>query len=319
MTSIERRAISAPFIATAATYLVGMTQPRLDPIKPGVRIGKKPPTGWTNIIIKSIPRVSSGEMGSLPASGFKTATLFRNVIVANVKPIDSEEKEFELAQIGVGICVPNPQDQDQDVVVTADRADALGLNLSTVERLVLDAIEAEVAEGRIIARTPTFALFRWPVTVLAANKHHRVHLYYAFCVDAATGRLRVGIWTMRMGAELQQPPRTIYLLASNPIFDCELDVRAKRILGTLPYNWSFAMRYLPPGRPVRVSPALGELIVSTVRRPAENDPANLERMLMQALSTVADAKKVAADRAGVPKTDQAVRSTAIPPPYRTSQ
>ncbi|HKI21518.1 MAG TPA: hypothetical protein VKA15_26725, partial [Isosphaeraceae bacterium] len=102
------------------------------------------------------------------------ATFFRTAIVADIQPADPDEKNFVLAQVGVGICVP--QDEIHDVVVSSDRLDALGLHLSTVERLVLDAAEAELAEGRIIARTPTFALFRTPGTLVVAGKHRKIAL-----------------------------------------------------------------------------------------------------------------------------------------------
>jgi len=305
-------------MAVMLAHVVGMSHPQLVYLQPGLRIDKNTPKGWTHLVIKSIPRITSGDRGTLPASSLKTATLFRNVILANVKPVDADEKDFELARIGVGTCIPRP-DEDHDIVVSADRLDALGLNLSTVERLVLDAVEAEMKEGRIIARTPTFALFRSPVTVVVGgNKHHKVNLYYAFYVERTTGRLQVGIWTMRTEPELQQAPATMYVLAPNPNFDCELDVKAKRILGTVPYSWSFAMRYLPPGRPLRVSPALGKMIVACSRRPAESDPEELERLLAQTFSA-AVARDVAHDKTATPKTDTAVRSTAIPPPYRSSE
>jgi hypothetical protein len=180
-------------------------------------------------------------------------------------------------------------------------------------------VEAEMKEGRIIARTPTFALFRSPVTVVAAgNKHRKVDICYAFCVERTTGRLRVGVWTMRPEAEPQQAPATMVKMASDPIFHCELDVKAKKILGTVPYTWSFAMRTLPPGNALRVPPALGERIVATSQHPAGSDSDELERLLMQTLSTVPELNVVGNKRA-LPKADGAVRSTAIPPPYRKPQ
>jgi len=221
----------------------------------------KPPAGWSHMVVKSIPRLASGDQGTLPAGSSKTATYFRTVILANVKPVDVDEKDFELAQIGLGMCVP--QDEDHDMVVAADRLDALGLHLTTVQRLVLDAAESEMAEGRIIARTPTFALFRSPATVVAGNEHRRVNLCYAFCVERSTGKLEVAVWTMSTDAKLQKAPSALVKLSANPLFDCQLDVRAKRILGTVPYSWSFALRTLPPGRSLRVPPLLGELIART--------------------------------------------------------
>jgi hypothetical protein len=290
-----------------AGQAIAWSQPRLLYLQPGMVIGDKPPAGWSHLVVKSIPRLTSGDRGTLPAGSSQTATYFRTVILANVKPVDTDEKEFELAEIGVGMCVPVPQDEDRDMVVAADRLDALGLHLSMVQRVVLDAAEAELAEGRIIARTPTFALLRTPATVVAAgNEHRKVNLYYAFCVDRATGKLDVAVWTMSPEAKSLKAPSALVRLGSDPRFDCQLDVRAKRILGTVPYSWSFALRSLPPGRTLRVAPALGELIATIGRHPAEGDPEELERLLARTMCATPDA-------------DRGVRRTAIPPPYRKAR
>ena len=310
---------SVPLSATIARQLVGLSQPQLVYLRPGLRVDKKPPKGWSHFVIKSLPRLATGDRASLPAGSSKTASLFRNVLLANVKPVDFAERDFELTQIGLGVCVPDPQDEAQDIVVAASQLDALGVELTMVQKVVLDATEAEMAEGRIIARTPTFALFRTPVTVLdSANKHRKVNLHYAFCVEPTTGRLRVAAWTMRLEGEPQQAPARMVKLGSDPIFKCDLDVHAKRILGTVPYTWSFAMRNLPPGKELRVPPALGALMVETTRHPAASDTDELERLLMQVLATVPD-PEIADDNTAAPKTDSTIRRTAIPPPYRRAQ
>ena len=305
-----------------AASAMGMSQPKLVFLKPGLRIAKKPPDGWSHLVIKSIPRLASGDSSSLPAGSSKTATLFRSVLLANVKPVDINEKDFELTQIGVGICIPDPQDEDQDIVVSADMLSALGLNhLTTVQRMVLDAAELEMAEGRIIARTATFALFRSPVTILdtvTGGKHSKANINYAFCVNRTTGRLDVAVWTMKPESSPQQAPATMVKLAADAVFPCDLDVRVKRILRTVPYSWSFAMKDLPPGKKLSVPHALGTLIVETSRHPAESDPDELERLLRKAFSTVPDAD-MADDKTAVPSSDGAVRRTAIPPPYQKVQ
>ncbi len=152
---------SVPIASVVSWHMASYSQPRLVYLQPGLRIKNKAPQDWSHLVIKSLPRLVSGDRGSLPAGSSKTATMFRNVLLANVKPVDMNEKDFELTQVGLGICVPDPQDEDQDIVVTADRLEALGLDhLSMVQKMVLDVAEVEMAEGRIIARTPTFALFR---------------------------------------------------------------------------------------------------------------------------------------------------------------
>ena len=228
-----------------------MSQPRLVYLKPGLRIAKKPPKDWTHLVIKSIPRLASGDLGTLPAGSSKTATLFRSVLLANVKPVDINEKDFELTQIGVGICIPDPQDEDQDIVVTADTLDALGLShLTTVQRMVLDAAEAEMAEGRIIARTATFAFSGRRSPMLDPGPAASTARSTCIMPSASIARQEDWMWLsgpMKPESATQQAPATMVKLAPAAVFQCELDVHAKRILGTVPYSWSFAMRDLPPG------------------------------------------------------------------------
>ena len=290
-------------ISMVAAMAVGRMQPKLVYLQPGMLIGDKPPEGWSHLIVKSIPRLASGDQDSLPNGSAKTAAYFRTVILANVKPVDVEERDFELTQVGIGICVP--KDEDHDVVVAGDRLEALGLHLTTVQKIVLDTCEAELGEGRIIARTPTFALFRSPATVVVAgNEHRKVNLNYAFCVERTSGKLQVALWTSVLESRSVKAPTSLVRLGTNPIFDCRIDVRAKKVFGvTVPLTWSFAMSCLPAGRALRVPPALGELIATTARRPADGDPEELEHALGKTLATIAEP-------------DKNVRRTAIPPPYR---
>jgi len=289
--SIGESASSEPGAAVLLAQAVGWNSPKLVYLQPGTRVTEKPPTGLSHLVVKSLPRLASGDRDSLPAGAAKMATLFRTAIVADVQPVDSDEKDFVLRQVGIGICVP--EDEDHDMVVSGSRLDALGLRFSRVQKMVLDAAEAELGEGRIIARTATFALFRTPTTQLLAGNHRRVDLYYAFCVERTTGRLRVGVWSMLPDAEPRQAPSLVVKLGTNPVYDCDIDVKARKILGAVvPFTWSFAMKSLPPGRSLRVAAPLGDLIASTTRRPAAADTEELERLLMETLSTAPDTEKV---------------------------
>ena len=238
-----------------ATMAAGNMQTKLVYLQPGLLIGDKPPEGWSHLVVKSLPRLASGDKDSLPKGAGKTAAYFRTVILANVKPVDVDETEFELTKVGIGICVPR-KGQKEDIVVTADRQEALGLHLSWVEKMTLDALEAGMAKGKIIATTPTFALFRSPATVVAAGDEHReVNLNYAFCVDRRTGKLQVGLWTSALEAAQTRSPQTMLRLSSNPIFDCQMDVQTKKVFGvTVPGTWSFAMAALPAGQRVAAVP-----------------------------------------------------------------
>ncbi len=301
-------------VITIATLAVGSMQSKLVYLQPGLLIGDKPPEGWSHIVVKSLPRLASGDKDSLPKEAARTAAYFRTVILANVKPVDVDEKDFELTQIGIGICVPQ-KGQNKDIVVAADRLEALGLHLSWVQKMTLDAMEAEMAKGRIIAGTPTFALFRGPGTVVAAgNEHREVNLNYAFCVDRRTGKLQVGLWTSALEPRDTRAPQTMVRLDSKPIFDCKIDVQTKKLFGVaVPGTWSFAMSVLPAGQRVAVPHDLGELIVKASRRPIDAEADVLEEALDQVLvTTIVEPEKVAAP-------DKSVRRTAIPPPLRRTE
>jgi hypothetical protein len=301
-------------VLTIAALAVGSMQTKLVHLQPGLLIGDKPPEGWSHIVVKSLPRLASGDKDSLPKEAAKTAAYFHTVILANVKPVDVDEKDFELTQVGIGICVAQ-KGQKEEIVIAASRLEALGLHLGFIQKMTLDAMEKEMTKGRIIAQTPTFALLRAPATVVAAgNEHREVNLNYAFCVERTTGKLQVGLWTSALEAHETRAPQTMVRLKSKQVFDCKMDVQATKVFGvTVPGTWSFAMSVLPAGQRVAVPKDLGELIVKTSRKPIDADAEALEEALDQVLvTTIVEPEKVATP-------DKSVRRTAIPPPLRRTE
>ena len=132
------------------------------------------------------------------------------------RPLDVDEKDFELTQIGIGICVP--KGEDKDIVVAAARLEALGLHLSLVEKKVLDTIEAEMAEGRIIARTPTFALFRSPADDgRRPQRAPQSQLELRILRRKDDRKTQVGLWTSALESKAVPAPRNMVRLgSSNP-------------------------------------------------------------------------------------------------------
>ena len=122
------------------------------------------------------------------------------------------------------------------------------------------------------------------------------------------------LWTSALEPDNSRAPSKMVRLKPDPIFDCTIDVRTKKVLGvTVPLTWSFAMSKLPEGRALRVPPELGELIATTARRPKDSDPEELERALGQTLASVSVPDK------NVREPDKSLRRTAIPPPHRVAQ
>jgi hypothetical protein len=254
-------------------------QPERVRIAAGTVVGQRPPRTWSHLVLKSIPRLASGDLGTLPRSAFRTATLFRTVILADVGQSAAHPASFVLRRVGIGLCVPDPT--KGDVVVQSSRLEALGVGLGMVEKIVLRSAEAELAKGRLIASGPTFALYRGPTMMQVGQLHHSVELTYAILVDEHTGALRVLVWSQEAGETGLAAPATLVELPPNLVFDCPLNVKAERLLGTVPVSWSFAMENLPPGRPVALSPGLARCIA---RDANQNDAETLERALRQALN-----------------------------------
>jgi hypothetical protein len=242
--------------ALAKTGFQGVAEelPGLKLVTPGTRVDDGPPPGWTHLILKSVPRIATGDVDSLPESGRVTAAMFRNIVLADVRRSKRPEGGFYLHRMGLGVCVP---DRGHDVVVTTESLDKLGIELGTIPRLILGRNESALGQGQLVARTSTFALFRSPVLMVVGGTHRRELLNYALCVDPKTGVLRTGLWWIDEEPANRQAAQQLELLAPSPlIFPCDLDVVARRLFGEIPVSWSIAMRTLPPGKVVPMPESL---------------------------------------------------------------
>jgi hypothetical protein len=250
--------------------------PRLFFITPGTRIDAAPPSGWTNLVLKAVPRLSSGEIDTIPESGRATATLFHTALLADVRRSTSAPDAFELRRVGIGVCMPQ---QGHDIVVTSASAEALGVELSTIPRIVLDRTEHEMADGRLVARTPTFALYRAPVELAVDQVHRKVLLNYGLLVDPSTGALTTTVWWVDAEANPRPPAKEMVIVQPSVVFESELDVSANRILGSLPLSWSFALRSLPPGKALAIPPSLQRW---TARDPESHEDAQVFEATLRA-------------------------------------
>lgn len=249
----------------------GDALPRLEHLVPGAAVGQGPPAGWTHQVIRSVPRLASGALESLPEAAAEMATRFRTVIAAEVA---RSGPTFRLARVGIGNAIPLG---GRDVVVTPHGPDEALASLGAVERLVLRAAEGKLNEARLIARTPTFALLRSPATRLVAGRHRASAFCYAFLVDPETGRLATLVWAMPDGVG-GGPPEVIEL-PPDAALDAALDVVVDRHVGPIPITWSFAMRSLPEGRRIAVPDRAARLLVGAA------EPEEWERALRRLLAS----------------------------------
>jgi hypothetical protein len=231
-----------------------------------------------------LPWLSSGDKDTLPGPAARTAALFRTVILADVESLPHQPGRYVLRRIGIGLC--SPDRQGRDVVVEPGQDTKVGVNLSLMDRMVLDAAEGELRRGRIVVSTPTFALYRGPAAMAVGGEHHNVDVFYAFLVDQSNGDLKTLVWALDTTVTNPPAPKLVIELPPNLVYDCPLDVKAKRLLKAVPVSWSFAMRELPPGRGRDLPRDLALYLAAAIRNPIE--PVSLERALR--LVTSAGAK-----------------------------
>ncbi len=248
-------------------------------IAPGTLVGDQPPRTWSHLVIKSFPRLASGDLGTLPRSAFRTAALIRTVILADVGRSADDPSRFALRRVGIGLCVPDPP--KGDVVVESGRLAESGVKLGMMEKVVLQSAEAELALGRLIASGSTFALYRGPSVLQVGQLHHKVELSYAFLVGEQSGALRVLVWSEEARKGGPAAPARLVELRPNLVFDCPLNVKAERLLGTVPVSWSFAMESLPPGQPRPMTPDLRRCLAGDAPL---RDPERMEQALRRALT-----------------------------------
>lgn len=254
----------------------GEAVPELVRLDPGAVVDDGPPPGWSHRIIKTDLELASGDLGTLPAFARVTATRFRTLVAADVRP--GASGGYALGRVGVGLAMAH---RGRDIVVASKSVDDLGLNLSMLDKLVLARAEAALERGRLSARTPSFALYDASVELTDGDEHRSIYLRYGILVDPETGSLRTVVWPVAEDPEKRRAPEEMILIPPSLLFRCGIHVKAQRALGQVPVSWFFAMTGLPPGEAVRMPDELRAWSTGDPRTPEES--GKLESLLRRAL------------------------------------
>ena len=247
---------------------VSVPLPRLVHLAPGAEVGQGPPSGWSHRVVRLVPRLVSGDLNALPESASVTATRFRTVITADVVRPTRATPFYRLDRVGVGNALPVG---DRELVVTSTQPREAIETIGVVDRVVLITAEAKLKRGVLVARSPTFGLFRTPTVLVIQGKHRDVELYYAMLVNRATGALTTFCWPQPNGD--RSPPDSVVRLAPGLSFEARLDARITRRIGPAAVSWSFAMLEPPPGDRVTVPEGVAQVLVEPTR------PDRLEQVL----------------------------------------
>ena len=254
---------------------------RLVHLDPGSRLeDQSAPQGWSHLVIKSIPKLATGDLDTVSSQAFETARRIRPLIVADIRRSEAEfGSSYYLARVGVGICAPG-QDGVSDRLISPTSVEGTRGSWTAKQRIILAAMAYEVSRTHLDAATPTFALLRSPNTFLIEGSHRNIESCQALLVDPQTGKLRVIVWRDDAHHDAREPSGLPARLLSAPVFDCPQDVHATRVLGT-PVAWSFAIRELPPGADLTLPADLAGSLKTAVEGSA--DSAALEHSLIECL------------------------------------
>jgi hypothetical protein len=253
-----------------------LTAQPADEIEPGTVIDRGPPSGWSHLVIKSLPRIKPSEVAKLPwvpVPGGR-AELERRVrwmFTAFTADVVVEEhgvhRRHRLRAIGLGL---GADVHGRDTVLTIDSAKRVGAELDLFQELTLKTGASVQKQSRIVIHGPLFALIDTPVTFRCDKRNRSVRFRYALLVDAPTGRLDVICWRIGAeGGECADLTRAV-LLSPNTIDEAELIVDLSGFTAGIPGELAFGVDDLPPHRLVMAfAPSVAALTAKTRYTPEE--------------------------------------------------
>lgn len=248
-------AAAEPASSSRPTEKFYETRP-LGRIAPGTRIADQPPEGWTHLILKSQPRVTTGDIDGVPAIAVRLSSLLFTAVVAKVaaQPVDgSQQFVLESCAVGVGTNI-----QGADVIVTSATQQQLGANLGLLPSAVLQQTEQSLSQYVEVARSPTMCVLDCPSVIVRGDQHETVTLRQAVIVDPRNGQLFSVFWFL--DKDPARPERLLggecHLMASNLVYDCQMRVDRDEFTLGIPGPEAFAMVALPANRPVPLTSEL---------------------------------------------------------------
>ncbi len=238
-----------PSAVAAVPAEIDVTPRPVAMIPPGTVLADGPPPGWTNLIIKSHPRVGPESIDKVSATIAGMTSLLFTAILADVEKETRAGRaaRFTLSKVAAGV---GTEVDGQDMVLSSETQEELGADLGFLDRTVLSGGEAEVRRIRCVARSPTMAVLDAPNILLLQGKHRRVVLRYVLLVDPQTGRLDTLLWHLAPNEQGQHagPVGPMQWLPANKVVDCVLHVDPGEFLLGFPTTIAFAMQRTPQGR-----------------------------------------------------------------------
>jgi hypothetical protein len=238
-------------------------------IPPGTRIADRPPAGWSYLIMKTQPRITAGDVESVPDMTKQLASMFFTALMSKVvKQEAAGGPRYSLSQVAIGL---GTHFRDDDTIVSSATWRGLGADLGLVGGIVLSTSEKQLDQTLEIARTPTMLLVDSPSVIIRNGAHVEVVLRYAFLVDPRDGRPSTLVWVLapdgdrayRLAADTP-----VILIKPNLVSVCDMHVDSSKFFLGTPSEDAFAVLKLPQGSPLRMSEECRPLAVGRQFTPA---------------------------------------------------
>lgn len=257
---------------------LGEEYPSLEFLESGLSVRESAPKGWSLLVVKSLPRLESGDLDTLPKFAKQQATRFRTVILLEHRGGNTPGEEFRFRRVGMGLCLPL---EGGDVTMATGSSLAREV-LGLIDRQVLDQAEQVLRQARLVVAQPRFCLLQAPSIQRIGKAHVAVKVHYAFVLDPASGAISSLVWSLPTDPTEKRVPLSLRVLRGNLVYPCGIDVEAHRLLGSVPVSWSFAMNDLPPGEALAVDREAASWI-GHPSRPQE-DPVEFERWIRRLIA-----------------------------------
>lgn len=273
-------------VVTSLAVVIGIANraeakivPELQVIPPGTEVVDRSASRWNRLVLLSRPTLVGGDVEQIPAGVRRSVSRFSLTVMTTVRrskrdagaePSAAErrggetspEREFRLSEVGVGY---SARVGDRQVIVDVDSAERLGLDLSLIDRYVLDQNVERLSGPRVAARSSTLIIFDAPAILARGDDHRDATMRHLVWVDSDSGQTAVAAWFLvdREAAADDSPA----VLRGEPLRVLPGGVREKRrirvdgdefFLG-IPTERAFAMQSLPPGRPIAWTDRLASL------------------------------------------------------------
>ena len=284
-----------PVCSALATLLVlvsltsrSLAAPRVDPVKidlipPGTTIAKKAPDGWTHLVVKSQPRVTSGDISKVSAVQIELASKFFMATLATVTQDGAKtDGGYRLVRLASGI---GADVRGEDTIISPATADRLGARVGFRGGILLKEMYNEQRTVQIVLRSDTCAVYDTPIVLRQGGKNGSSVLRYGVVVNAETGDLETLAWLVETNDDgsYQQLAGHLQLLPNNMLIDCRLHVDASEYFLGIPNKHAFACLRIPRGR-TQVSVS-DQRLTGLLARPrwSEQEAASVEALLHKAV------------------------------------